>query len=93
MKKAVLAAAILSMTVMPLNAFAAQKCYSAAEAEADQGIRIHSELMVIGLNCQVIGKRFLKFSWQPEIFKKNRGVHLPPCIKRLVTCHESIELV
>lgn len=27
-------------------------CYSAKEAEAEQGIRIHSELMVIGLNCQ-----------------------------------------
>ncbi len=33
-------------------------CYSQSEAEAEQGIRIHSELMVIGLNCQQIGKRF-----------------------------------
>lgn len=32
-------------------------CYSKAEAEADQAIRIHSELMVIGLNCQHMGKR------------------------------------
>ncbi len=31
------------------SAFAA--CYSPIEAEAEQGIRIHSELMVIGLNC------------------------------------------
>ena len=30
----------------------AGKCYSQAEAEAEQGVRIHSELMVIGLNCQ-----------------------------------------
>jgi len=37
---------------------AAPSCYSQEEAEADQGIRIHSELMVIGLNCQVIGKRY-----------------------------------
>ena len=29
----------------------AKACYSAREAEAEQGIRIHSELMVIGLNC------------------------------------------
>ncbi len=29
----------------------AAACYSKAEAEAEQGIRIHSELMVIGLNC------------------------------------------
>ncbi len=27
-------------------------CYSMNEAEAEQGIRIHSELMVIGLNCK-----------------------------------------
>ncbi|MCK5374203.1 MAG: hypothetical protein KAJ40_02865 [Alphaproteobacteria bacterium] len=26
-------------------------CYTLAESEAEQGIRIHSELMVIGLNC------------------------------------------
>ena len=34
----------------------AASCYSQAEAEAEQGLRIHSELMVIGLNCQ--GMRF-----------------------------------
>ena len=28
------------------------KCYSMKEAEEEQGIRIHSELMVISLNCQ-----------------------------------------
>ncbi len=28
------------------------KCYTQAEAEAEQGLRIHSELMVIALNCQ-----------------------------------------
>lgn len=30
----------------------ASACYRAQEAEAEQGIRIHSELMVIGLGCQ-----------------------------------------
>lgn len=30
----------------------ASSCYKSHEAEAEQGIRIHSELMVIGLNCQ-----------------------------------------
>ena len=33
-------------------------CYSDVEAEAEQGIRIHSELMVIGLNCQHMGARY-----------------------------------
>jgi len=27
------------------------KCYNSAEFEAEQGLRIHSELMVIALNC------------------------------------------
>ncbi|MEZ5919178.1 MAG: hypothetical protein R3D66_04485 [Alphaproteobacteria bacterium] len=35
----------------------AKACYSPVEAEAEQGIRIHSELMVIGLNCQHMGAR------------------------------------
>jgi hypothetical protein len=30
----------------------AASCYTQKEAEAEQAIRIHSELMVIGLNCQ-----------------------------------------
>ncbi len=33
------------------SSVANSSCYSAKEAEAEQGIRIHSELMVIGLNC------------------------------------------
>ncbi len=32
-------------------------CYTMAEAEAEQAIRIHSELMVIGLNCQAMKTR------------------------------------
>lgn len=51
-----LAFAELELTVNPANK-PAPKCYSQAEAEADQGIRIHSELMVIGLNCNHMGKR------------------------------------
>ncbi len=37
---------------------ASARCYAPLEAEAEQGIRIHSELMVIGLNCNHMGKRF-----------------------------------
>ncbi|MCF8495578.1 MAG: hypothetical protein K9G62_02810 [Alphaproteobacteria bacterium] len=36
---------------------AGSSCYSDLQAEAEQGIRIHSELMVIGLNCQHMGTR------------------------------------
>jgi hypothetical protein len=56
MKKILLIALLLTLGGTP--AFAASTCYTPAEAEADQGIRIHSELMVIGLNCQAIGARF-----------------------------------
>lgn len=51
---ALLAALLITL---PINAAMAGSCYSKAEAEAEQGIRIHSELMVIGLNCQHMGAR------------------------------------
>lgn len=35
----------------------AADCYTREQAEAEQGVRIHSELMIIGLNCQHMGKR------------------------------------
>ena len=49
MKKFCYLIALLALFV-PIKANAAS-CYSAAEFEAEQGLRIHSELMVIGLTC------------------------------------------
>ena len=46
--------------LMGVSPAMAKSCYSKAEAEAEQGIRIHSELMVIGLNCQHMTPR----GWQ-----------------------------
>ncbi len=44
--------AILCISIFSLSNISwAKACYDAREAEAEQGIRIHSELMVIGLNC------------------------------------------
>lgn len=37
---------------LALSGVAQAACYTQTEAEAEQAIRIHSELMVIGLNCQ-----------------------------------------
>lgn len=37
---------------VPVAGAGSRTCYTPAEAEAEQGIRIHSELMVIALNCQ-----------------------------------------
>ena len=63
MKKAVLCLALLfalpvadafaQMRVqVPVAGERGRQCYTPEEAEAEQGIRIHSELMVIALNCQ-----------------------------------------
>jgi hypothetical protein len=37
---------------VPVAGQSGRQCYTRDEAEAEQGIRIHSELMVIALNCQ-----------------------------------------
>lgn len=51
-------------------------CYSADEAEAEQGIRIHSELMVIGLNCQHMTPRGWKNFYQQYREITNRHADL-----------------
>lgn len=57
-------------------ALAGAACYSNAEAEAEQGIRIHSELMVIGLNCQHMTPRGWKNFYQQyrEITARHAGL-------------------
>ncbi|MCB9991786.1 MAG: hypothetical protein H6867_10540 [Rhodospirillales bacterium] len=42
---------VLALVISAGPAFAAKSCYTQSQAEAEQGLRIHSELMVIGLNC------------------------------------------
>ena len=51
-------------------------CYNSQEAEAEQGIRIHSELMVIGLNCQHMTPRGWKNFYQEyrEITSRNKSL-------------------
>lgn len=44
-----LASLALLLTASHANA---RECYTPDEARAEQLIRIHSELMVVGLNCQ-----------------------------------------
>lgn len=54
----------------------ASSCYSAKEAEAEQAIRIHSELMVIGLNCQHMTPRGWKNFYQQyrEITQRHQSL-------------------
>ena len=48
--KKIVALGMITMLCITSTAQAAA-CYSAREFEAEQGLRIHSELMVIGLTC------------------------------------------
>ncbi len=53
-----------------------RKCYTAQEAEAEQGIKIHSELMVIALNCQHMTPRGWKnfYNQYQEITRNNANL-------------------
>ena len=55
---------------------AGRKCYTPQEAEAEQGIKIHSELMVIALNCQHMTPRGWKNFYQQyqEITRNNANL-------------------
>lgn len=68
--------ALLAVMMISSNAFAGNSCYSAKEAEAEQGIRIHSELMVIGLNCQHMTPKGWKNFYQEygEITRRNQSL-------------------
>lgn len=64
------------MLAMPMAQAAGKNCYTQAEAEAEQAIRIHSELMVIGLNCQHMTPAGQKNLYQAyrEFTDKNVGL-------------------
>lgn len=49
---------------VPIPGAGRATCYGPQEAEAEQGIRIHSELMVIALNCQHMTPRGWKNFYQ-----------------------------
>lgn len=74
MRSALLAFFIVLTTALATPVFAGG-CYTMQEAEAEQGIRIHSELMVIGLNCQA-----MRFSDGTNLFveyQKFTSAHAP----------------
>ena len=48
---------LILMTLFVSFSAQAATCYNSAEVEAEQGLRIHSELMVIALNCQHVSHR------------------------------------
>ncbi len=70
-KFAVLCAAVLCLSTVSTAVHA--KCYTMTEAEAEQGIRIHSELMVIALNCQHLSKSGKNLYLQYKEFTRDHG--------------------
>lgn len=64
-------------------------CYSSQEAEAEQGIRIHSELMVIGLNCQHMTPRGWKNFYQEYREITNRHADLFSNYEQTLISHYS----
>jgi hypothetical protein len=58
---------VLATLVMLSGPAFASTCYTQKEAEAEQAIRISSELMVIGLNCQM-----MKFKDGTNLYVKYR---------------------
>ncbi len=52
----------------------ADACYSEQEAEAEQGIRIHSELMVIALNCRNMAGQPDLYAQYQRMTRANQGV-------------------
>ena len=54
---------VLSAVFFITGISSAEACYTAADFEAEQGVRIHSELMVIGLTC-------MKMPEGPALYRK-----------------------
>jgi len=57
------------LCLLPMTASAG--CYNAEQLEAEQGLRIHSELMIIALNCQHLVSTGVLLNKQYEKFTQN----------------------
>ena len=62
---------IALLTLIATPALAAQQCYNMDQLEAEQGLRIHSELMIIALNCQHLVDPSIQLHTQYEQFTHN----------------------
>ena len=63
------------MLIHTISPALAATCYNSDEFEAEQGLRIHSELMVIALNCQHMayrnGNLYMRYR---EVTRQNEGL-------------------
>ncbi len=60
------------MLATSTSAWAKSACYSPAEYDAEQAVRLHTELMVIGLTCNAIEADRKLFSKYQQFTTKNR---------------------
>lgn len=69
-----IAAAVTTACILATStsAWAKPACYSAAEYDAEQAVRLHTELMVIGLTCNAIEADRKLFSKYQQFTTKNR---------------------
>jgi hypothetical protein len=69
-----LAVAVTTACVLATStsAWAKPACYSAAEYDAEQAVRLHTELMVIGLTCNAIEADRKLFAKYQQFTTKNR---------------------
>ncbi len=66
---------LIFSAVLMFSASVQASCYSKSEFEAEQGLRIHSELMVISLNCQHVSHRNGNLYIQYKDFtRRNQGL-------------------
>jgi len=63
--------ALLTALLLTSNAAYAQSCYNGEQLEAEQGLRIHSELMVIALNCQHLAHGANLYHQYEDFTRKN----------------------
>ena len=60
------------MLATSTSAWAKSACYSAAEYDAEQAVRLHTELMVIGLTCNAIEADRKLFAKYQQFTTKHR---------------------
>lgn len=78
---------LVALMVMTSPSFA--KCFTMKEAEAEQGIRIHSELMVIALNCQHLAKGEKNLYLQYKEFTRDHGALIAGYEKTMIDFYKS----
>jgi hypothetical protein len=71
MKKFIRVLSFALLLSVIIGSVRAEACYTAREQEAEQGIRIHSELMVIGLTCMKMPEGQQLYSKYQQFTQKN----------------------